>query len=173
VLAIDTVHPIEDVIGTAESIVRRLGSERTARLERTARARDAKERTVMVLAVAIPGLHSGILKTIFIDTWVSLSLFGQPPSGFKLTLIDLIILALIALALNAIAQWLTKQKIGNLWVGMIITILGTFGVLAFVRLQAPLDFAIEGVTIIAALIGSIIIGVFYVLIRARTSKNWG
>jgi uncharacterized MnhB-related membrane protein len=125
----------------------------------------------MVLAVAIPGLHDGILKTIFVDTWISLSLFGQPAGGFKLTLIDLIILALIALAVNAIAQWLTKQKIGNLWAGMVVTILGTFIMLAFVRLPAPLDFAIEDVAIIAALIGSIIIGVFYVLIRARTSKQ--
>jgi len=126
----------------------------------------------MVLAVEIPGLHNGILKAIFIDTWVSLSLFGQPSNGFKLTLIDLIILALIALAVNAIAQWLTQQKIGNLWAGMTITILGTFVVLTFVHLPVPLDFAIEGVTILAALIGSIIIGVFYVLIRARTSKKW-
>jgi hypothetical protein len=37
----------------------------------------------MVLAVAIPGLHDGILKTIFVDTWISLSLFGQPAGGFK------------------------------------------------------------------------------------------
>jgi uncharacterized MnhB-related membrane protein len=125
----------------------------------------------MVLAVAIPGLHDGILKTIFVDTWISLSLFGQPAGGFKLTLIDLIILALIALAVNAIAQWLTKQKIGNLWAGMVVTILGTFIMLAFVRLPAPLDFAIEDVAIIATLIGSIISGVFYVLIRARTSKQ--
>jgi uncharacterized MnhB-related membrane protein len=125
----------------------------------------------MVLAVLIPGLHDGILKTIFVDTWISLSLFGQPPDGFKLTLIDLIILALIALAVNAIAQWLTKQKIGNLWAGMVVTILGAFVILTFVRLPAPLDFAIEDVAIIAALIGSIIIGVFYVLIRARASKQ--
>jgi hypothetical protein len=126
---------------------------------------------VMVLAVLIPGIHDGILKTIFVDTWISLSLFGQPTGGFKLTLIDLIILALIALAVNAIAQWLTKQKIGNLWAGMVVTILGTFVILTFVRLPAPLDFQIEDVAIIAALIGSIIIGVFYVLIRARTSKQ--
>jgi hypothetical protein len=31
-------------------------------------AHDAKERALMVLTVAVPGLHDGILKTIFIDT---------------------------------------------------------------------------------------------------------
>jgi predicted secreted protein len=40
-----------------------------------------------------------------------------------------------------------------------------------VRLPAPLDFAIEDVAVIAALIGSIIIGVFYVLLRARGSRT--
>jgi uncharacterized membrane-anchored protein YitT (DUF2179 family) len=123
----------------------------------------------MVLAVLIPGLHDGVLKTIFVDTWVSLSLFGQPAGGFKLTLIDLIILAILAFAVNAIAEWLTGHKIGNLLAGMIVTILGTLLILAFVRLPAPLDFAIEDVAVIAALIGSIIIGVFYVLLRARGS----
>jgi hypothetical protein len=47
----------------------------------------------MVLAVILPGFHEGILKTIFIDTWVSLSLFGQPAGGFRLTLIDLLTFA--------------------------------------------------------------------------------
>jgi uncharacterized membrane-anchored protein YitT (DUF2179 family) len=125
----------------------------------------------MVLAVLIPGLHDGVLKTIFVDTWVSLSLFGQPAGGFKLTLIDLIILAILAFAVNAIAEWLTGHKIGNLLAGMIVTILGTLLILAFVRLPAPLDFAIEDVAVIAALIGSIIIGVFYVLLRARGSRT--
>jgi hypothetical protein len=27
----------------------------------------------MVVAVILPGFHEGILKTIFIDTWISLS----------------------------------------------------------------------------------------------------
>jgi uncharacterized MnhB-related membrane protein len=54
---------------------------------------------------------------------------------------------------------------------MVVTILRTFVVLTFVCLPAPLDCAIEDVAIIAALIGSIIIGVFYVRIRARTSKQ--
>jgi hypothetical protein len=145
----------------------------SATLARSATVALVTQRSVqiMVLAVAIPGLHDGILKTIFVDTWVSLSLFGQPAGGFKLTLIDLIILAIIAFAVNAIAEWLTGHKIGNLLAGMVVTILGTFVVLAFVRLPAPLDFAIEDIAIIAALIGSIIIGVFYVLIRARTSSK--
>jgi uncharacterized membrane-anchored protein YitT (DUF2179 family) len=156
------------------SEVHRAGAlQRARRLTRSATVALMAERSVpaMVLAVAIPGLHEGILKTIFVDTWVSLSLFGQPAGGFKLTLIDLIILAILAFAVNAIAEWLTGRKIGSLLAGMIVTILGTFLILAFVRLPAPLDFAIEDVAIIAALIGSIIIGVFYVLLRTRSSRT--
>jgi uncharacterized membrane-anchored protein YitT (DUF2179 family) len=125
----------------------------------------------MVLAVILPGFHEGILKTIFIDTWISLSLFGQPPGGFKLTLIDLIIVALLAFAVTALTEWLTGQKLGKLFTGMVVTIIGALLVVMFVRLPAPLDFAIEDVPIVAALIGAIIVGVFYVLLRARTSKG--
>jgi uncharacterized membrane-anchored protein YitT (DUF2179 family) len=125
----------------------------------------------MVLAVILPGFHEGILKTIFIDTWVSLSLLGQPAGGFKLTLIDLIIVALLAFAVTALTEWLTGQKLGKLFTGMVVTIVGALLVIMFVRLPAPLDFAIEDVPIVAALIGAIIVGVFYVLLRARTSSG--
>jgi len=125
----------------------------------------------MVLAVILPGFHEGILKTIFIDTWISLSLLGQPAGGFKLTLIDLIIVALLAFAVTALTEWLTGQKLGKLFTGMVVTIIGALLVVMFVRLPAPLDFAIEDVPIVAALIGAIVVGVFYVLLRARTSKG--
>ena len=125
----------------------------------------------MVLAVILPGFHEGILKTIFIDTWISISLLGQPAGGFKLTLIDLIIVALLAFAVTALTEWLTGQKLGKLFTGMVITIIGALLVVMFVRLPAPLDFAIEDVPIVAALLGAIIVGVFYVLLRARTSSG--
>src|SRR5262245_33504387 len=125
----------------------------------------------MVLAVILPGFHEGILKTIFIDTWISLSLFGQPAGGFRLTLLDLVIVGLLALAVTAITQWLTGRKIGNLFAGMVVTIIGALLVLMFMRLPAPLDFAIEDIAVVAALIGAIIVGVFYALIRARTSSR--
>jgi uncharacterized membrane-anchored protein YitT (DUF2179 family) len=125
----------------------------------------------MVLAVILPGFHEGILKTIFIDTWISISLFGQPAGGFKLTLIDLIIVALLAFAVTALTEWLTGQKLGKLFTGMVVTIIGALLVVMFVRMPAPLDFAIEDVPIVAALLGAIIVGVFYVLLRSRTSKG--
>src|SRR5262245_63025236 len=122
----------------------------------------------MVLAVILPGFHQGILKTIFVDTWIALSLFGQPPGGFTLTLIDLIIIGLLAFAVTALTEWLTGQKLGKLFTGMVVTIIGSLLVVMFVRLPAPLNFAIEDVPIVAALLGAIIVGVFYVLLRARS-----
>src|SRR4029077_7476334 len=119
----------------------------------------------------IPGIHDGILKTIFIDTWLRISLFGQPAGGFLLTLIDLIILAILAFAVNAITEWLTTKKLGNLVAGIVVTIIRALLRVAFVKLPAPLDFKIEDIPLAAALIGSIIVGVFYTLIRARMSKR--
>ena len=125
----------------------------------------------MVLAVILPGFHEGILKTIFIDTAVTFSVLGQPAGGFHLTLLDLVIIGLLAFAVTAITEWLTGRKIGNLFAGMVVTIIGALLVLMFVRLPAPLDFAIEDVAVVAALIGAIIVGVFYALIRARASSS--
>lgn len=125
----------------------------------------------MVLAVILPGFHEGILKTIFIDTGVTFTLLGQPAGGFHLTLLDLVIVALLAFAVTALTEWLTGKKIGNLFSGMVVTIIGALLVLMFVRLPAPLAFAIEDIAIVAALIGATIVGVFYALLRARTSSG--
>ena len=119
--------------------------------------------------VLIPGIHDGILKTIFIDTWLRISLFGQPAGGFLVTLIDLIILAILAFAVTAITEWLTTKKLGNLFAGIVVTIIGALLMVAFVKL--PFDLKLEDIPLIAALIGSIIVGVFYTLIRARMSKK--
>jgi hypothetical protein len=127
----------------------------------------------MAVAVILAGFHEGILKTIFIDTGVTFTILGQPAGGFHLTLLDLIIVALLAFAVTAITEWLTGKKIGNLFGGMVVTLIGALLVMMFVRLPAPLDFAIEDIGVIAALIGATIVGVFYALIRARASKSGG
>ena len=125
----------------------------------------------MVLAVILPGFHEGILKTIFIDTGITFTILGQPAGGFHLSLLDLKIVGLLAFAVTAITEWLTGQKLGKLFTGMLVTILGALLVLMFVHLPAPLDFAIEDIAVVAALIGATIVGVFYALIRARTSSK--
>jgi hypothetical protein len=125
----------------------------------------------MVLAVILPGFHEGILKTIFIDTGITFTILGQPAGGFHLTLLDLIIVGVIAFAVTAITEWLTGRKIGNLFAGMVVTLIGALLVLMFVHLPAPLDFAIEDIAVVAALIGATIVGVFYSLVRARTSSH--
>jgi hypothetical protein len=121
----------------------------------------------------IPFLHEGLLKTIFIDTWLAISLFGQPPGGFRLTLIDLIILVLIAVIVTFVAEQLTGKKVGSLFVGTIITLLGIWLIITFVRLPAGWNFSIEDVPILEALLGAIIIAVFYTLIRTRLGGGGG
>jgi hypothetical protein len=121
----------------------------------------------------IPFLHEGLLKTIFIDSWLAISLFGQPPGGFRLTLIDLIILVLIAVIVTFVAEQLTGKKVGSLFVGTIITLLGIWVIITFVRLPAGWNFSIEDVPILEALLGAIIIAVFYTLIRTRFGGGGG
>lgn len=120
----------------------------------------------MILA-AIPSINlipnSGPLDQIFHQTWLEVSVFGAPAGGYRITLIGLLIIFVIAFAANAITERLTSSKAGGLLVATVITILGSILTAAFVRL--PFDFIIEGVRIIAALLGAVVIAVFYTLIR--------
>jgi uncharacterized membrane protein YeaQ/YmgE (transglycosylase-associated protein family) len=126
----------------------------------------------MILA-AIPNLNfiprSGVWDSIFHQTWVSISIFGMPSGGYKITLIGLIIIVLLALLAAAITERLTSRKPGGLAFTVLITILGSLLTAAFVRL--PWDFIIEGVHILAALIGAVLIAVFYTLIRSSSSSG--
>jgi uncharacterized membrane protein YeaQ/YmgE (transglycosylase-associated protein family) len=126
----------------------------------------------MVLS-AIPSLNfipnNGLLDQIFHQSWIEVSVLGAPPNGYRITLIGLIIIVVLALLVNAITERLTSAKAGSLLVATIITILGSLLTVAYVNL--PFDFAIEGVRIIAALLGAVIIAVFYTLIRSQFKSS--
>ncbi len=126
----------------------------------------------MVLS-AIPEINfipnSGLLDQIFHQSWIRVSILGAPSGGYLITLIGLIIIVLLALLVNALTERLTSAKAGSLAVATIITILGSLITVAYVKL--PFDFAIEGVRIIAALLGAIVIAVFYTLIRSQFKSS--
>jgi hypothetical protein len=103
------------------------------------------------------------MNLIFRLSWIQISIFGVPPNGYRVTFIGLIILILLALTVNALTEQLTGKKVGSLLFAVILTILGSALTAAYVLL--PFDFAVEGVRIIAALLGAVIIAVFWVLIR--------
>lgn len=126
----------------------------------------------MTLA-ALPHLSfvpsSGFWDSLFHQTWISLSIFGTPAGGYKITLIGLIIIVLLALLATAITERLTTRKPGGLAFAVLITILGSLLAAAFIRL--PWDFILEDVHVLAALIGAVLIAVFYTLIRASASSS--
>lgn len=111
---------------------------------------------------------SGILDQIFHKTWLAVSILGIPPSGYRVTLIGLLIILVIAIAANGVTERLTSKKVGGLFAGVIITLLGSWLFSVYVNL--PFDFQLEGVRIIAALLGAIVIAVFYTLIKGQVSK---
>lgn len=113
--------------------------------------------------------NTGVLDQIFHQSWLAISVLGFPPGGYKLSLIGLIIVMLIALAANAVTERLTSKKVGGLLAAVLVTILGSWLFSAYVLL--PFDFRIEGVRIIAALLGAIVIAVFYTLLKGQVSKK--
>lgn len=110
--------------------------------------------------------NSGILDLIFHQTWLAINILGLPGgNGYKLTLIQLIILAIIALAAVAVTERLTGGKPGGMLAAVLITIFGAWLFTAYVRL--PFDVALEGLPLIAAFLGAVVVAVFYVLIRKQ------
>ena len=108
---------------------------------------------------------SGILDTIFHKTDITVQLLDWPAQGYHINLIQLIILLILAVVVNFVTKSLTKKESGGLVTGVILTIIGAYLLETFAHI--PFDFSIEGVLVIASLLGAIIVGVFYTLIRAN------
>lgn len=105
--------------------------------------------------------------TIFRQTKLTVEVFAWPKGGYSINLIQLIILLVLALIVVFVAERLTKGKVGGLAVGVILTIIGAY-IIQAVTVGIP-DILIENIRIVSSLLGAIIIGVFYILIRARFS----
>jgi uncharacterized membrane protein YeaQ/YmgE (transglycosylase-associated protein family) len=112
---------------------------------------------------------SGPLDTVFHQSWLAFSLLGVPAGGYKINLIDLLILLIIAIAANGITERLAGRKAGGLLLATLLTVIGSALVQAYVIL--PFDFALEGVRIVAALLGAVVIAVFYVLLLGQAGKK--
>lgn len=123
----------------------------------------------MVLAIQnvnfIP--NTGILDQIFHQTWLSVSVLGVPKGGYRISLIGLLIVLVIAVAANAICERLTSRKVGGLFAAILVTLIGSWLFSVYVLL--PFDFALEGVRVVAALLGAIVLAVFFTLIRGQAT----
>lgn len=124
--------------------------------------------TAFILA-AVPSFNpiptSGILNTIFHQTDMRVQVLDWPASGYYINLIQLIILIILAVVVNFVTERLTSKKPGGLATGVVLTVIGAYVAETYAKI--PFDFSIEGVLIVASLIGAIIVGVFYTLIRAQ------
>ena len=120
-----------------------------------------------LVVAAVPSFNpipnSGILNQIFHQTDMTVQVLDWPVNGYHINLIQLIILIILAVVVLFVTEKLTKQKPGGVVTGVILTVIGAYLVETYAKI--PFDFAIEGVLIIASLLGAIIVSVFYTLIR--------
>lgn len=119
--------------------------------------------------------NTGILDLIFHKTYIILNVLGffgsDGSSGFKITLAGLLVILVISFAAAAICERLAGEKPGkNLAAAVLITLLGAYIFAAYVTLPFT-EVSIEGIHIIAALLGAIVFGVFYVLIRKQAAPK--
>lgn len=131
-----------------------------------------EEISVTLHVPAIPNYtfipNTGVLDQLFHKSALTISVFGYPNPPYSLNLVGFLIILVIAIAANTITERLTSRKVG-LFTAVVITILGTFLVSAYVTL--PFDISVEGVRLVGALLGAIIIAVFYALIRGTVSSG--
>jgi hypothetical protein len=107
---------------------------------------------------------NGFLDLLFHKTAITIEIFGWPKPPFSINLIQLIIILFLAFAVNGATERLTGRKV-SLLAAVIITVIGSWLFSSYVKL--PFDFRLEGVRIIAAILGALIIAVFYTLIVGK------
>jgi hypothetical protein len=108
--------------------------------------------------------NGGFLDLLFHQTRLTIEVFGWPKPPFSINLIQLIIILFLAFAINGATERLTGRKV-SLLAAVIITVIGSYLFATYVLL--PFDFSIEGVRIVAAILGALIIAVFYTLIVGK------
>jgi hypothetical protein len=105
--------------------------------------------------------------TTLMESGRALHVYGHPADSIGLTLQELLMLALVALAVDGVTEWLTGRRITRLLVGMVLTVLGSFLLLALLRTPAPLGLVIENVVVIPMCVGGMLLIVLYLGIRAH------
>lgn len=126
----------------------------------------------MFMATAITIIpNTGILDSIFHKTWITINILGLfGDSGFKLNLAGLIVIILVGILATAITERLVGEKPGkNLLGAILFTLFGAYIFAGFIKL--PFELMIESVPIVAALIGAIVFGVFFVLFKKQFSRK--
>jgi len=108
---------------------------------------------------------------IFRETWINLNIFGLfGADGFRINLAGLIIILIVGLAATAITERLVGEKPGkNLLATVLLTLFGAYVFAGAVHL--PFETKVENVPLIAALLGAIVFGVFYVLLKKQVAPS--
>lgn len=122
-----------------------------------------------IIQVDLIPKDGGFLDLLFHHSWININFLGlfDKQGGYQLVLSGLLVLIVISLAAAAISERLIGEQPGrSLVVNVLITLLGAYIFAAYVNLPFT-DVAIEGVRLIAALLGAIVFGVFYALLRRQ------
>jgi hypothetical protein len=90
---------------------------------------------------------------------------AKPP--FSINLIQLLIVLFLAFAINGATERLTGRQVG-MRTAVLVTLIGSWLFSTYVKLL--FDFVIEGVRSVAAILGALIIAVFYTLILGKGKK---
>ena len=117
-------------------------------------------------SVAIFPSNGSFPDLLFHKTFLSFQIMGQPVPPFSINLIQFFIVLFLAFSVNGATERMTGRKV-SLMMAIIVTLFGSWLFVSFVRL--PYDFSVEGVPIVATLLGALIVAVFYTLTLGKAS----
>jgi hypothetical protein len=130
----------------------------------------------MTLAASVTNVQifpsdGGLLDKLFHGTYVIINVFDLLNGGYKITLAGLLVILVLSFAAAAIIERLAGEKPGKgLAASVLVTLLGAYIFSAFVILPFN-DISIEGTRLVSALLGGIVFGTFYVLIRKQAAPK--
>lgn len=122
-------------------------------------------------AILVVDLLVEQMSTKFLEDGRALRVFGHPVDSMGLTLQELLVLGLVALAADGVAQWLTGRRITVLLVGIGITVLVAFPLLTLLGAPLSLGLIIENVVVIPTCAGAMLLIVL--CLRIRVHRTWG
>ncbi len=91
------------------------------------------------------------------DTWRLLRVLGHSVDSPNLTLQEVLMLALVALAADGVTEWLTGRRITRLLVGIVIAAVGSVLLLTLLHTPASQGLVIENVVVIPLCVGAMLL----------------
>jgi hypothetical protein len=127
---------------------------------------------MLASAILVLGVLVERMTTALLEGGRALRVFGHPADSGSLTLQELLMLALVALAADGVTQWLTGQRISPLLIGIMLIAVCAFPLLALLGAPPSMGLVIENVVVIPTSVVAMLLSLLCLSIRAQRIQRF-